>query len=113
MSIIHFGKCYVLLKLPALAACSCCLVIKRYLGDSGQNGSSANCSTDGNSAIPNKYGQPLSVPKRPSTPSICDTRRPTVTASWLIVPKPPRRVNGAISEMYMGTKDVFKPEKYV
>ena len=66
--------------------------------------------TEGNKAIPNKYGHPLSVPRRPSTPSIWDIRSPTVTASWFIVPNPPRSVNGAISEMYMGTKDVFKPK---
>ncbi len=36
---------------------------------------------------------------------------PTVTPNWLTVPKPPRKFNGAISEMYMGTNDVFNPEK--
>ena len=39
----------------------------------------------------------------------CEMRRPTVTASWLTVPKPPRNVSGEISEMYIGTRDVFRP----
>ena len=39
----------------------------------------------------------------------CEMRSPTVTANWLTVPKPPLRVSGEISEMYMGTRDVFRP----
>jgi hypothetical protein len=40
----------------------------------------------------------------------CEMRSPTVTANWLTVPSPPRKVRGEISEMYIGTRDVFKPE---
>jgi hypothetical protein len=40
----------------------------------------------------------------------CEMRSPTVTANWLTVPRPPRSVSGEISEMYIGTRDVFKPE---
>ena len=69
-----------------------------------------NCYyTGGKIASPNKKGHPLSVPRRPSTPRICETKRPTVTASWLMVPRPPLRLNGDISDMYIGTREVLSP----
>ena len=39
----------------------------------------------------------------------CEMSSPTVTASWLTVPRPPRSVRGEISEMYIGTREVFRP----
>ena len=42
-------------------------------------------------------------------PRTWESRRPIVTASWLTVPKPPRRLSGAISLMYMGTREVLSP----
>lgn len=59
---------------------------------------------------PRRIGQPSSVPKICSMPNTCDSKSPTVTASWLTVPSPPRKFNGAISDMYIGTSDVFSPE---
>lgn len=44
-------------------------------------------------------------------PRTCEMSSPTVTANWLMVPSPPRRVSGAISEMYMGTSEVLRPTK--
>lgn len=35
-----------------------------------------------------------------------------MTANWLTVPSPPRRLRGAISLMYMGTSEVFNPVKH-
>lgn len=61
------------------------------------------------SHLPSKIGHPSSVPRICSIPSTCDSSNPTVTASWLTVPKPPRRFRGAISDMYIGTSDVFRP----
>lgn len=65
-----------------------------------------NCVVDG---IPKRTGQPSSVPRICSIPSIWEMSRPTVTASWFTVPRPPRNVSGAISEMYIGTSEVFRP----
>lgn len=59
--------------------------------------------------VPRRRGQPDSVPRISWMPRICEKRMPTVTPNWLTVPKPPRKFNGAISEMYMGTSDVFNP----
>lgn len=42
-------------------------------------------------------------------PRTWESRRPTVTASWLTVPRPPRKLSGAISLMYIGTREVFSP----
>lgn len=81
-----------------------------YLGDSGQTGSSSNCRMAGQIASPKRTGQPSFVPRICSMPSTWETRRPTVTASWFTVPRPPLRFNGAISDMYMGTSEVFKPQ---
>lgn len=81
-----------------------------HLGDSGQNGSSSNCRMAGQTASPKRTGQPSFVPRIWSMPSTWETRRPTVTASWFTVPRPPLRFNGAISDMYMGTNEVFKPQ---
>ena len=39
----------------------------KYLGDSGHIGRRVNCRREGNKATPKRYGQPPSVPKRPST----------------------------------------------
>lgn len=86
--------------------CGCDL----YLGDSGQTGSSSNCRMAGQIASPKRTGQPSFVPRICSMPSTWETRRPTVTASWFTVPRPPLRFNGAISDMYMGTSEVFKPQ---
>ena len=58
---------------------------------------------------PSNMGQPSSVPRICSIPNTWDSNSPTVTASWFTVPRPPRRLRGAISEMYMGTSDVFRP----
>lgn len=95
--------------LPFRASSSHCLVISKYLGDSGQIGSSSNCNIAGQMASPNSTGQPSLVPKICSIPSTCDNSNPTVTANWLTVPKPPLKFNGAISDIYIGTNDVFKP----
>lgn len=81
-----------------------------YLGDSGQIGSNTSCAIAGMMASPNKTGQRSFVPRICSMPNTWEIRRPTVTASWFTVPRPPRRFNGAISDMYMGTNDVFKPQ---
>lgn len=81
-----------------------------YLGDSGQTGSSNNCRMAGQIASNKRTGQPSSVPRICSMPSTWETRRPTVTASWFTVPRPPLRFSGAISDMYMGTNEVFKPQ---
>ena len=156
-------------SLPFLASVSCCLVMSKYLGDSGQKGSKINCSAGcdeiwntyhffwtllykagsgqvaghwtktgttnffwmprrmngmecrldleaimlkftGITAKPRRIGHPSSVPRRLSIPRIWEINRPTVTANWFTVPKPPRRVRGAISDIYIGTNDVFKPE---
>lgn len=64
----------------------------------------------GQIASPKRTGQPSFVPRICSMPSTWETRRPTVTASWFTVPRPPLRFNGAISDMYMGTNEVFKPQ---
>lgn len=58
---------------------------------------------------PSRMGQPSSVPRICSMPSTCESSRPTVTASWFTVPSPPRRLSGAISDMYIGTSEVFSP----
>lgn len=42
-------------------------------------------------------------------PRTWESRRPMVTASWLTVPRPPRRLSGAISLIYMGTREVLSP----
>lgn len=81
-----------------------------HLGDSGQTGSSNSCRMAGQIASPKRTGQPSFVPRICSMPSTWETRRPTVTASWFTVPRPPLRFNGAISDMYMGTNEVFKPQ---
>jgi len=83
---------------------------RSHLGDSGQTGSSTNCRMAGQIASPKRRGQPSFVPRICSMPSTWETRRPTVTASWFTVPRPPLRFNGAISDMYMGTNEVFKPQ---
>ena len=57
-------------------------------------------------------GHPDDVPKISWMPRICEIKMPKVTPNWLTVPKPPRRLRGAISEMYIGTSDVFKPFIY-
>ena len=54
-------------------------------------------------------GHPDDVPKISWIPRICEIKIPKVTPNWLTVPKPPRRWRGAISDMYNGTSDVFKP----
>ena len=61
--------------------------------------------------LPNKTGQPSSVPKICSIPRICDISSPIVTASWFTVPRPPLKLSGAISDIYIGTNDVFRPKK--
>lgn len=58
---------------------------------------------------PKRRGQALLFPRSCSMPRICERSRPTVTANWLTVPSPPRRLRGAISLMYIGTSDVFSP----
>lgn len=59
---------------------------------------------------PKRTGQPLLVPRICSMPRISETTRPTATPNWLTTPNPPLRLSGDISEMYIGTKDVCKPE---
>lgn len=95
---------------PFRASSSHCLVMSRYLGDSGQTGNSSSCSTAGHIARPSRTGQPSLVPRIGSMPSTWDKSSPTVTASWLTVPRPPRKLRGAISLMYMGTNEVFSPQ---
>lgn len=59
--------------------------------------------------LPNNTGQPSSVPKICLIPKICDISNPIVTANWLTVPKPPLKLSGDISVIYIGTNDVFSP----
>lgn len=61
------------------------------------------------SSLPNNTGQPSSVPKICLIPKICDISNPIVTANWLTVPKPPLKLSGDISDIYIGTNDVFSP----
>lgn len=95
------------------ASSSHCLVMSRYLGLSGHIGSKTSCNKAGQTARPSNRGQPSFVPRICSIPSTWDSNRPTVTANWLTVPKPPRKFNGAISDIYIGTKDVFNPENNI
>ena len=60
--------------------------------------------------LPRRMGHPSGVPRISWMPRICEKRIPTVQPSWFTVPKPPRNVNGAISETYMGTSEVFRPQ---
>lgn len=98
---------------PFRASSSHCLVMSRYLGDSGQTGSRISCRIAGQMARPRRMGQPSLVPRICSMPSTWDNSKPTVTANWLTVPKPPRRFSGAISEMYMGTSEVLRPSNQI
>lgn len=96
--------------LPFRASSSHCLVMSRYRGDSGQTGSNSSCRTAGHIARPSRMGQPSLVPRIGSMPRTWDKSKPTVTASWFTVPRPPRKFSGAISLMYMGTNEVFSPQ---
>lgn len=93
------------------ASSSHCLVINRYLGDSGHIGNRISCNIAGQMAKPSSTGHPSFVPKICSTPNTWDKSKPIVTANWLTVPRPPRKFNGAISDIYIGTSDVFKPKQ--
>ena len=40
--------------IPSLASCSLCLVMSKYLGDSGQKGSNDICKIEGKRAMPSR-----------------------------------------------------------
>lgn len=60
---------------------------------------------------PSRTGHKLFVPRISWKPKICDIKIPIVIASWCTTPNAPRMFEGAISDKYIGVRQVVKPRR--